>query len=92
MEPEDFQPYTLVQSYIKRKWFVSTALRRSSALGDHGCLYFETLAWEWDPCTKERGGLVAQGEAGRDETGGLREHFRIVSDLLTAKPGAGEEA
>lgn len=85
---EDFKPYTLIKSYVKNKWFVSTVLRRSSALTD--TIYFETLVWELDSETKERGNLVAMGEAYACESGGMREHFRIIHELMNG--ATGEEA
>lgn len=85
-----FKPYTLIQSYVLNRWFVSTALRRSSAW--NGTPYFETIAWEWDSKTKERGKIVAQGAAWKIEAGGMKEHFRVINDLIQGTPDPGEEA
>lgn len=69
-----------VQSYLwhgDRAFFVSTIERESSAIAAPG-RYNETMAWEWDPTTKERGEIV-----GMDETvkGSLAAHYRVVDAL-----------
>lgn len=75
---------TLIQSYVYYKdqiFFVSTINRRSSALAASDMIYAETLVWECDPETKERGDLVnlAQTEDVKD---GLKLHFDICTELF----------
>lgn len=47
---------TLLQSYVRRKYFVSTALRWAST--DIPMKYFETIAWELDPITNQRDKMI----------------------------------
>ena len=89
---DEIETYTLIQSYVKNRWFVSTALRRSSAVGWHDTVYFETLAWEWDCGTKALGKIVFQGESCLTEECGLLEHYRVVIELLDRKSDTVKEA
>jgi hypothetical protein len=72
---------TLAQTYVwhgDKAFFVSTINRESSAVHAHGMVYSETMAWEWDAVTKQRGKLVRQDEDGKDL---LRTHFAVVKSL-----------
>ena len=51
----------LIQSYVRDRYFVSTILRESSAMGDP-TKYFETLTWEVDERGK-RGKLINQEDS-----------------------------
>ena len=71
----------LIQSHVRHgdKWFfVSTINRESSAALAYGMTYAETMAWDFDPATKQRGQIVAQDEAPTDS---LRGHFRVCEKL-----------
>lgn len=77
---------SLIQSQVRHgdSWFyVSTINRKSSAAIAYGSTYSETLAWEFDPVAKTRGGIVAQDESATDSLAG---HFRVCEKL--AKGGA----
>lgn len=66
----------IIKSYVShcdRHFFVSTIDRASSAY-DGPARYNETIVWEWNYRTRERGELLWQ--AG-DSSGSLHEHFRI---------------
>ena len=67
---------TLAQTYIKR-FFVSTIDRDSSSLLGPD-RYSETLVWEWDRATRERGSIVYQGGTSQ---GSLFEHFAVVKRI-----------
>ena len=70
---------TLIQSYVFRDgkcFFVSTIDRDSSSL--LGGRYAETMAWEIDPATKQRGELIGQGECVQ---GFIGEHQRACLSL-----------
>lgn len=72
---------TLIQSYVHHgdKWFfVSTINRESSAALAYGNTYAETMVWEFDFVTKERGRIVWQTEAGTDSLVG---HFKACKQL-----------
>ena len=72
---------TLIQSYVPHgdKWFfVSTINRESSAALAYGNTYAETMVWEFDFVTKERGRLVWQDGAGTDSLSG---HFKACKRL-----------
>jgi hypothetical protein len=61
-----------------KSWLVSTINRESSATEYVGT-YAETLVWEWDDATKQRGEIVWQGESSRDS---LRTHDDVVCRLF----------
>ena len=74
---------TLIQSYVKRKWFVSTIRRRSSAMvGPPAPMYHETLVWEWNAETRKRGSIIWQGESPDGEMCGLGGHQTICGNLV----------
>ena len=57
----------IMQSYVHhgdKVFFVSTINRESSSM--FGGTYAETMVWEWDPETRERGAFVGQGEGSSD--------------------------
>lgn len=72
--------HTLIQSYVKDRYFVSTILRGSSVLGDDPC-YFETIVWEWDFKTKKRGELVEQESCGKCESAAILGHAELCVAL-----------
>ena len=70
----------VIQSYVWRGskvYFVSTIERDSSSLVVFE-RYNETMAWELDPKTLEKGDLVAEGSNARDY---IREHLRFCEEL-----------
>lgn len=71
----------IAQTYLYREgkcWFVSTINRVSSAALAMGATYAETMAWEFEPETKQRGPLVAQEEAPTDS---LYAHIEVCESL-----------
>lgn len=70
----------LIQSYVLNKYFVSTALREGSDM--YETKYFETLVWEWDAKTKERGELLPFDGHGRHVRAALAEHVKIIQELM----------
>jgi hypothetical protein len=57
-------------------FFVSTIMRDSSAMGYPG-RYAETMTWEYDWETTERGNVVDQDGSGD----ALTQHLRVVTDF-----------
>ncbi|HKX46194.1 MAG TPA: hypothetical protein VJP77_05790 [Planctomycetota bacterium] len=53
------RPECLIQSYVRDRYFVSTAKRVGFA--GSGPPFFETMAWEWDRATDKRGAGVKTG-------------------------------
>lgn len=71
----------LAQTYLyvgDKAFFVSTIDRQSSAALAYGATYAETMAWEWNPTTKERGRIVTQDEA---SSGSLCGHIRVMEAI-----------
>lgn len=64
----------LIQSYVQDRYFVSTAYRRSSASLNPDGWYYETLVWEWNPETKERGELLESHDSGLSRRRAMIEH------------------
>lgn len=72
---------TVIQTYVQhqgRWFFVSTINRESSAALADGHIYAETLIWDWNPETKDRGRIVWQDE---DIRGSIRIHQNLVKRL-----------
>ncbi len=77
--PDEKKEYQLIASFIKGKYFISTVYRRASTL--HEFWYFETIIWEWDFSTKERGKMLAMENSGNEEKEALRNHFLMINRL-----------
>lgn len=72
---------TIIQSYVPHgdKWFfVSTINRESSAALAYGNTYAETMVWEFDFVTKERGRIVWQAE---EKANSLVGHYKVCERL-----------
>ena len=75
---------TLIQTYVfysnesteDKAFYVSTIDRTSSSM--YGGRYAETIVWEWDSTTKQRGDIIHMGEGGE---GSIRTHFSICEKL-----------
>lgn len=65
----------LIQSYVRRRYFVSTALRWAST--DIPMKYYETIVWEWSQDTRKRGKLLETADSGCDERGAMEGHIDI---------------
>lgn len=79
-------PIAQTYLYVGAKcYFVSTIDRQSSATLAYVATYAETMAWEFDTTTKQRGRLVMQDEA---STGSLFGHVRVM-EAITKEGGAG---
>jgi hypothetical protein len=66
----------IIQSYIRNRWMVSTIYRSSSAALAPDTWYYETIVWEWDIGTRERGKQLSC------EEGGVEYHFAKCLELL----------
>lgn len=75
--------YQLICSYVKHKYYVSTAYRKSSAVcHSDDFWYFETMVWEWDDKTKKNGEWLEQRGGALTEERALEIHFEEVEKLL----------
>lgn len=72
--------YQLMCTYLKGKYFISTIYRQSSAMVED-CWYFETMAWNWDEKTKQRGSIVEMDDSGIDEYMAIDNHLLMVKKL-----------
>lgn len=54
----DMEDPKLIQSYVRDKYFVSTALRYSTTTPP--VKYFETFAWEYDSKANKRGKFIEE--------------------------------
>ena len=67
---------TIIQSYVLRKWFVSTIERDSSAcVSNPPPRYWETMVWRWDDEAKIRTVRIHEAE-------GFNAHTDICKTLL----------
>jgi len=72
--------YQLMCTYLKGKYFISTIYRQSSAMIED-CWYFETMAWDWDDKTKQRGPIVEMDDSGISEEMAMDNHLLMVKKL-----------
>lgn len=72
--------YQLMCTYLKGKYFISTIYRQSSAMIED-CWYFETMAWEWDDKTKQRGSIVELDDSGVSEEMAMDNHLLMVKKI-----------
>ena len=80
---EERASYTLVQSYVKRKWFVSTAYRQSSVMIEPPVpWYYETIVWEWDYDSRKTGDMLYTDDSGSCEKHALHGHMQICERLI----------
>jgi len=68
--------YNLVQTYVKRKYFISTAHRKASTLEE--MWYFETIVWEWEHEKRKVGKMLDSMDSGSIEEAALVNHFEEV--------------
>ena len=71
----------LIQSHVRDRYFVSTALRESSVIGDRS-EYFETMVWDINN-DGSRGRIIDQQDCGSSPHGAIEEHMEIC--LLLAE-------
>lgn len=69
----------LIQSYVRDKYFVSTAIRWSST--DYPSMYYECFAWEWDAKDKERGKWVVEEACGNSIDAAFALHDKVCREL-----------
>lgn len=83
---------TLIQSFVRRRWRVSTALRESTALDMVGVTYYETWACPQDP---ETGEMVLHGPDGEEAfqcqgtftpERAMRQHLSVCRELAKKCP------
>jgi len=83
-DEDDKEPYSLIQSYVRRKYFVSTAYRKSSVSTEPPVpWFFETIVWEWDEETRHIGKMLYMEDSGSFERKAFENHFRICEKLIT---------
>jgi len=72
--------YQLICSYIKRKYFISTAFRRASTMEE--MWYFETIVWEWDNETRKQGKMLDMEDSGIGEEMAFNNHCRLIKKYI----------
>jgi hypothetical protein len=80
-EMSDTVSITQIQSYVHhggKAWFVSTIERDSSAAVIPSPRYNETIVWEWNPVTRERGEMLTTFE---DRKNSIAMHQRVCASL-----------
>lgn len=73
------KPYQLICTYLKKRFFISTAYRKASTIDP--MWYFETIAWEWDEKTNTRGAIIEIDDSGISEEMAMDNHLLIVKKL-----------
>jgi len=76
--------HNLMQSYVLERYIVSTTFRQSSAAISNLPWYYETLAWEWNKETDERGKLIGCEGSSSSPTTAIKQHCAVCIKLLAA--------
>ena len=71
-----------IQSHIKHRFFVSTALRCSPVCVPPVAWYYETIVWEWDREAEQKGKMIARYDSGIYESTAMVNHIMICMGLL----------
>ena len=79
---KEIKDYQLIASYVKQKYFISTIYREASTI--EPMWYFETMVWEWNAKTKERGAILEQQDSGCDEEMALDNHCAMAKKFNCA--------
>jgi hypothetical protein len=79
----------LIQSYVERKYFVSTIYRQCSAMAAPDIWYYETMVWEWNQ-EDGMGALVSQHDSGLCATWAVNHYARICRALVEGVDTGGE--
>ncbi len=74
--------FSLIQSYVSRRWFVSTTYRQSSVMADGHVWYFETIVWEGDNETKKKEKMIKTEDSGSSQEQAMLSHINICGELL----------
>lgn len=74
--------HKLIQSFVADTYMVSTAYRRSSASIIPELWYYETIVWEYNSKTKQRGKILEIHDSGINAKMAFRNHMTICETLL----------
>lgn len=66
-------------TYLKGKYFISTIYRQASTIVE--MWYFETIVWDWDDKTKERGSILELEDSGTYEDQAISNHCLLVKKM-----------
>jgi len=80
------KPHKLIQSYLQEGYFISTVYLQSSAPINTPSWYYETIVWEWDKDTRERGKIIEMEDSTSYPDTALKSHFNIAQKLLKETP------
>ena len=73
---------SIIQSYVKEKYFVSTIYHQSSVSTESPIPWFyETIIWEWNKVTRKRGKQIDIQNSEGLEKKALKNHFEICQKL-----------
>lgn len=79
------QEHNLIQTYITEPGrMISTMYRESSAIYAPG-YYYETIVWEWDRKTKERGAILHTEDSGAFDDTAYKRHAELVRRAVTGQ-------
>jgi hypothetical protein len=76
-----YQSTAFMQTYILKKWMVSTIRRPSSAALAYGRMYYETLVWELNE-KEDRVKIIDESSCYDDEICALKHHQNISRFFL----------
>lgn len=88
--PEPFE-HNLIQTYLTNPGrMISTMYRQSSAAYGPGW-YYETIVWEWERSTKERGDILHTEDSGSVADTAHRRHAELIRRIVAGEKLENEE-
>lgn len=79
---------TLIQSYVRERFFVSTINRASSAMVMPPLRFHETIVWHWNPEDRGRGEMISVHNTDFGERSAFEQHMRICQHLMNGGDSA----
>lgn len=90
--PMDRVEYNLISTYLPTKGVnISTGYRESSICTQTPPWYFETIVFEFDPMTRERGKILHMQDSGDSEFVAFTSHMQLVERVIKGQSFEEEE-
>lgn len=71
--------HKLIQSYVADKYFISTVYRCAS-IPEYEMWFYETIIWEWNKETKQRGHIALTEDSGAIAELALNRHAELCKE------------
>ena len=84
--------HNLIQTYLTKPGrMISTMYRQCSAMLNPYSWYYETIVWEWERSTKERGAILHTEDSGSVADAAHRRHAELIRRIVAGEKLENEE-